>query len=77
MDKHHGHGGSFEYDPKTKQRVLKDEPTDMSGDGGPRDSKGKPIVEKRAEKPEPAIPAAPARAPWEGDEPAKTEKKGA
>ncbi len=81
MDKYHGQGGSYEVDPLTRERKLKGEPTKATDAGGPRDKDGKPIVEKRAEKPEPAMPLAPEKAPWDTEAPASAEpqpkKKGA
>lgn len=76
MDKHHGHGGTYEVDP-SGARTLKTEPTKPTDTGGPRDKDGQPIEEKRSEKPEPALPAPPAKAPWASDVAPKTTKKGA
>lgn len=77
MDKYHGQGGTYEFDPLTKERKLKGDPTKPTDTGGPRDKDGKPIVEKPAET-QPAIPPA-ARAPWDAEPAAEAQpkKKGA
>ena len=63
MDKHHGHGGSFKVNPATREREIDQEATKPS-DAGARDKDGRPIEEKKADKPEAALPR-PARAPWD------------
>jgi hypothetical protein len=63
-DKHHGEGGTYEVDKATGERRRVEEATKPHPEGDrPRDAQGKPIEEKPAGNPQPALPA-PAPAPW-------------
>jgi hypothetical protein len=77
-DKYHGQGGGYRIDPGTRERRLDEEPTKPEpAGGGARDKDGRPLEEKRPDKPEAAIPA-PGKAPWDVEPPApQTKKKGA
>lgn len=70
LDKYHGHGGTYEFDPKTGERRLKEKPTEPAPQGGGARDKDGELLEKPAKdaKPEPALPA-PGRAPWDAEPP--------
>ena len=85
MDKYQGQGGEFEVDKATGERRRKGEaPRAEPAGGGARDKDGKPIKES-LDKCQPAMPAAPERAPWDApaesaepqSEPHTKTKKGA
>ena len=80
MDKHQGHGGTYEVDKASGERRLKEKPTQPHATGGARDKDGE-LLEQLAKdaKPEPALPE-PAPAPWAAPAPqpaADAKKKGA
>jgi hypothetical protein len=79
MDKYQGQGGEFEVDKATGERKRKGEaPKGEPAGGGARDRDGKPVKDN-VDKCQPALPAAPARAPWDtesAEQQTKT-KKGA
>lgn len=85
MDKHHGHGGSYQVNKTTGARELVKGSRTEAHEGGdaPRDAEGKLIKDKAIEQshqPQQALPEPAKTAPWATPElPADTtaKKKGA